>query len=288
MTTAQEMASAVPNIKAVDVRLLSAWATIASVLALAVLWRLVHHCFQLCVLARSPKLGRLKSYEARSPRVLAGHFTCVANAVVCLAAYMPAAQGKLAAAGWSLGALLPLSSRPLAIGPPLPGTGTFYLSLAAYCLHASLLSVERIAGGVAMERMALLQRTLLFLLASSVCMVECVPEVALALLLLELPSPCMALWQALQDFRLRSEPVPLVASACALFGIFMCRLVIFGLCIICAIAHPEASKKLWHEKRYFEIGLCVALLVVYVVHFARLSREVRKGMQDSKEVREPM
>lgn len=274
----------IPDVKAPDVRLLSVWATIAAVCALAVLWRLVHHCFQLGVLARSPKLGRLKSSEGRSPRVLAGHFTAVANVAVCIAAYLPAARQRLAADAWSPGALLPLWSRPLAIGPPLPGTSTFYLSLAGYCLHAALLAAERLASGVSSERMVLLQRTLLFLLAASICMVEWVPELALALLLLEVPSPFVALWQALQDFRLRSDPLFSVSGVVAVTSILKLRLIIFGLCLVCAVSHPEVRQKLWGDgHRFLALLACIALFTSYAVHVSRLYRDLRREWLDARD-----
>lgn len=276
--------AAIPDVKTPDVRLLSAWAILATVLALAVMWRLVHNCFQLGVLARSPKLGRLDKSEGRSAGVLASHFSSVANAVVCLTSYLTAAQQRVAADGWSLGALFPLSSRRLAIGPPLSGTSTFYLSLAGFCLHASVLAAERAARGVAVERMALLQRSLLLLLASSVCMVEHVPELALVLLLMEVPSPFVALWQALQDFRLRSDPLYGISGVAAVFMIALCRLFVFGLCLGCAISHPEARQKL--SKRWFMLSLEMSLLVAYAVHFARLCRDLCRDMQDAKDPRE--
>jgi len=271
-----------PGVTTPDVRLLSAWATFTAVLALAALWRLVHNCFQLGVLARSPKLGRLKLYDGKSPRVLAGHFTSVANAVVCVAAYLPAAHERLAADGWSPGALLPLWSRPLAVGPPLLGTGTFYLSLAGYCLHASLLAVERYASGVTTERMALVQRALLFLLAASTCMVDCVPELTFAFLLLEVPSPFVALWQALQDFQLRSDPLFGVASFISVLSILQCRLVIFGLCLACAICHGEVRQKLTGDgQRFLMLSCCLALFTTYWIHFTRLCRELHRDWQET-------
>jgi len=275
-----------PDIKTPDVRLLSAWAIIATVLALAALWQLVNTCFQLGVLAHSPKLGRLKQSESRSPAVLAGHFTSVANAVVCVAAFLPVAIQRLEAGGWSPGALLPLWSRPLAIGPPLPGTSTFYLSLAAYCLQTSLASAERVVNGATGERLVLLQRVLLFLLASSICMVECVPELSLAVLLLEVPSPFVALWQALQDFRLRSDPLYGGSGYVAVFAILKWRLILFGGCVVCAISHAEARKKLGGDRqRCHMMILCIALLAAYGAHFARLCREVNRIGQDNKESR---
>lgn len=219
--------------------------------------------------------------------MLAGHFTSVANAVVCLAAFMPAARQRLAADSWSLGALFPLWSHPLAIGPPLSGTCVFYLSLAGYCLHASLIAAERCAAGVTAERMVLLQRFLVFLLASSVCMVEQVPELALVLLLFEVPYPFVAMMQALQDFRLRSDPLYRVASIGAVFGIGKCRLMMFGFSLACTISHPEFWQKLGGVGcRQLAFSLYIGLFVTYAVHFARLCREMQRDAQDAKDSRE--
>lgn len=273
---------AIPDIKVTDVRLLSAWTTIASILALTALWRLVHTCFEFAVLARSPKLGRLKSSESRSPRVLAGHFTAVANAVVCMAAFLTAAQARLAAAGWSPGALIPLWSRPLSIGPPLPGTSLFYLSLAAYCLHASFVAAERATCDVATECMVLLQLVLLFLLASSACMVEFVPELALTFLLLEVPSPLVALFHALRDFGLHLEPTFRVTGFLAVVVSIKLRLLACGFCLACAMLHPDAWGKL-DGPRLFILSLCVALVATYGVQAARLFHDFRHDLEAAKD-----
>lgn len=267
-----------------NIQLCSAWATVATILALTASWRLAHHCFQFGVLTRSPWLGRVKPSDGRSPRVLAGHFTSVANAVVCIVAYASAARQRLAADSWSSGALFPLWSRPLAIGPPPPGTSIFYLSLAAYCLNTSVLSAERLASGATAEQLVLLQRVLLFLLASSACMAESVPELTLTLLLLEVPSPFGAMWQVMLDFRARTVrgcgelgiPILGVLGGAAVLTATMFRFILFGLCLGCTIFHPDAHQKLWgNHERIFTICLCIALLVTYVVSFVRLSREIR-------------
>lgn len=274
---------ALPEIKTPDVRLLSAWATLATVLALTALWRLVHESFQLGVLARSPKLGRLSVSEGRSPTVVAGHFTSVANAVVCLAAFFPAAEQRLSADGWSIGALFPLWSRPLSMGPPMSGTSLFYLSLAAYCLYAAFISAERILAGASSERLALLQRMLLFVLASSACMVEFVPQLSLALLLLEVPSPFVALWQALQDFRVRTDPGYGVAGGIAVVCIVKCRLLYFGVCFMMIWFHTEATTIISaRPQRLFLLFLCFASLISYGVQAAYLGRDVRRAFQDAK------
>lgn len=274
-----------PDIQTPDLRLLSPWAIIATVLALTALWRLVHNSFQLGVLARAPKWGRLSVSDGRSPTVIAGHFTSVANAVVCLAAFAPAAQQRLAADGYSLGAVFPLWSRPLAMAPPTPGIGLFFLSLSAYCLHAALIAAERIMAGASSEHLALFQRLLLFILAASVCMVESVPQLALALLLLEVPSPLVGLWQSLQDFRARSDNGFAAAGVVAVFGIVKCRLVLFGLCVMIAIHHPDAKKKFEASaQRFIFMLLCFVLFTCYLVDSVYFSRDVRRASQDAKQL----
>lgn len=261
----------------------SAWATFTTVLALAALWRLVHACFSLGILAHSPQLGRLRFPDGRCPTVLADHFASLANAVVCLAAAAPAARRRLAASDWSLGALFPLWSRPLAVGPSLPGTSTFYLSLAAFCLHSSILAGERVfRGGGAAERAALLQRALLLLVAASMCTSECAVELSLVTLLLEIPSPFISLWEALKDFRAHSDPFFGVVGYAAVFAILKTRLAVFGFCLVCCIAHPNARQQLWASapKRHVLI-LCIALFVAYAFHFASLLRDVRRSVPRS-------
>jgi len=273
-----------PEVKTPDIRLLSVWSVLASVLALGVLWRVVHTCFQLGVLARSPKLGRLKSSDGRSPRVLAGHLTSVANAVVCLAAYLPAAERRLAADAWSLGALFPVWSRPLAIGAPLLGTDTFYLSLAGYCLHSSLLAMERMASGNSTDNLVLLQRVLLLLLCASVCMVEFVPELALILLLLEVPSPFAALWQTVQDFQMQADPLYNAAGLSGVITTALFRIALFGFSLVCIVLHPDARQKImccgW---RLSTLSLCACLLVTHGVHLTHLCRPMCRDRQETKE-----
>lgn len=273
-----------PEVKARDVRLLSIWATVASVIALTALWRLVHSCFYLGVLARSPKLGRVKLPDGRSPTVVAAHFTSVVNAVVCLAAYAPATWERIAADGWSLGALFPSWSRPLAIGPAVPGTNAFYLSLAAYCLHACLVDAERVVHGASTEQTALIQRMLLFVVVVFVCMVDFVPEVSLALLLLEVPSPFVALSQALQDFRASSDPHFGVASGAAVFCILKLRFIVFGACLCCALCHQDRQKLETSLPREFMLTLCCTLLCFYIQEFYRVWRDMRRASQDVKQV----
>lgn len=218
--------------------------------------------------------------------MLASHLTSVANAVVCLVGFFAAAQQRLVAAGWSLGAFYPVWSRPLAIGPPLTGTTYFYLSLAGYCLHASVLGAERAACGSTPDHVVLLQRFLLLLAAASACMVAYVPELAMVFLLLEVPSPFVALWHTLQDFRLNSIPLSQSAGMAVVFSILKCRVMTFGFSLVCAISHPDAWAKLTAGgQRFMTTFLCLPLLVSYGVHFAQLSHDVHRQLRDAKDSR---
>lgn len=267
-----------------DARLFSVWTTAASVLALAAFWRLVHSCFDLAVLAQHPILGRLKSNEGRNTAVLAGHFTTVTNAVVCVAAAIPVARAKLVANDWSLGALLPLWYRPLGLSPPFPGSGAFYLSLAAYCLQSFFFYAVRVAHGSAGagDRTVLAQRMLLFLVASSLCVANFVPELTLAVLLLEVPSPFVALWQALLDCRARSDPFFGISGCAAVVAIMKFRLTFFGFILVCTMSHPQAGKL--SGSRSWILLLLIVLMITYVVHFVRLCREVKRYARDKEDV----
>jgi hypothetical protein len=70
----------------------------------------------------------------------------------------------------------------------------------------------------------------------------------------------------------------------------ICRIGIFGLCLVVLICHPDASNQLGRSllpgRRLFNILLCTALLITYTVHLVRTARDVHREMKDVKDSRD--
>lgn len=274
---------ALPVVAAPNVELFAMWSAVGTILALAAFWRLVHHGFQLGLVSKMPKLGREKSSDGRSPRVLAGHCTSALNALICLAAWLPLAKQQLSAASWSPGALFPVWSKLLTISPPPLGASAFLICLSGYSLNALLLSIERLVAGSSAERAVCLQRGLVFVASGLVCCFAYVPEIALMLLLLEVPSPIVAAWHAIGDLRARVDPSLDVVGGVAVVAVLKVRILMFGLCMVFALTHHNWYRVLCHDTyRFLMTASCVALLVSYTVSFVRLAKDVRRSSQGSK------
>lgn len=254
-------------IKAVDsdLVLLSVWTIVAAVLVLLTFWHLVFVFFHLGIISNATHLARLKRSDGRNPSTLANHLCSVANAVVCCAVALPVYVDHASSSSF-LGALLPLWSRPLAIAPLCAGTRAVHLSLAAYCAHAFLLGYES-AVEIA-DHLVLGQRALLALLAACVCMVDFVPEVSLAMLMLEVPSPFWALWRCLIDFRACSDQSFSAVAVLLVGAIVKLRLLFFGACLICTIGHPDCGQ--FDGTRYWLLFLCLTIYALYLVHFVKI------------------
>lgn len=249
---------------------LSFWATSAAVFALLAFWHLVHAFFHFGIISNASHLARLKKSDGRSPLVLANHLCSVANAVVCCAVALPLYYENIKGAG-SLGVLVPLWNRPLAM-TPLVASSTFYLSLAAYCTHAFIWGLDT-AVGLA-DQLALAQHAVLALLACGMCMVNFVPEICLAMLMLEVPSPFLALSRVLVDFRARSDCFFAATGIVLLSAIVKLRVLLFGACIFCTIGHPDIGQL--NGARYFILLLCLIVYVLYVTHLMKIAGELQR------------
>mmetsp|Transcript_47537 Transcript_47537/g.85827 ORF Transcript_47537/g.85827 Transcript_47537/m.85827 type:complete len:303 (+) Transcript_47537:171-1079(+) len=254
-----------------DLVLLSGWTTIAAVLALLAFWHLVFVFFHFGIISNACHLARLKRSDGRNPSALANHLCSVANAVVCCAVALPVYRERVTSLS-SLGALFPLWSRPLAITPVSAGTRAFYLSLASYCTHACLWGYESAVGFA--DQLVLAQHATLALLAACMCMVDFVPEMTLAMLMLEVPSPFWALWRILVDFRARSDPCFCGTGILLVANIVKLRLLLFGACLVCTITHPDARQ--FDGTRYLMLFVCIVLYALYVDHFWEIYEAVHR------------
>lgn len=269
--TGSEQEAAPSKVVDSDLVLLSVWTTVAAVLALLAFWHLVFVFFQFGIVSNACHLARLKRSDGRNPSVLANHLCSVANAVVCCAVALPVMHERVTSLS-SFGALFPLWSRPLAITPVSVETRAFYLSLASYCTHACLWGYESAIGFA--DQLVLAQLAILAFLAACMCMVDFVPEVTLAMLMLEVPSPFLGLWRILVDFRARSDPCFACTGVLLVVSIAKLRLLLFGTCLVCTIGHPDRSQL--DGTRYFMLFLCIALYALYIEHFWQIYEDVRR------------
>lgn len=255
----------------------SGWTSTSALLMLVVVWSLFYASVHLAVLASKPHLARLKPSDCRSPGMLAGHLAAIFNAVTCIA--MATCWLHVSEASGPLGGLLPGAHKPFLYEMPPLGTGIFYLIYAAYCVFHVLFVVT---GSWPIDHMNLMHYVFSALAAMLILSDHFVREVGPFLLLLEAPTPFLALHAIFTSFRVEDGPWFQINMILLVAVFFCCRIMLFGSWILWFVTHPDISQLMAKGSRAVTFLLLVKIFMLQLAWFSKIVTRVRRDAQNQE------